>query len=113
MAAICSSVAIRAAHISASPPFNARTFVIAQFLDIGTASANFARALCQFLLILKRPRLHFFQELFCLCHHHIILADCSGARILKIEAVASAPRAARIARHTFSAITGMSMWRMP
>src|SRR5258707_7745130 len=50
---------------------DASALVLAQLVGASAASANLARMLRKFLLILKRPRLHFVEQLFCQCRHNM------------------------------------------
>src|SRR5215831_18668756 len=59
-----SSVADRPAPHVRNTSLDTGSLVFAQLVDTRTASANLARILLAFLVILKRPRLHFFEELF-------------------------------------------------
>src|SRR5260370_26960747 len=57
---------------------NASALVLAQLVGASAASANLARILRKFLLILKLPRLHFVEQLFCQCRHNMNLVRRMG-----------------------------------
>src|SRR5260370_32287189 len=52
--------------------------VLAQLIGASAASANLTRILREFLLILRRPCLYFFEQLFCQRRHNMNLVRRMG-----------------------------------